>query len=247
MSKSRCNVVDPDDMIEKYGADTARLFLLFAAPPEKDLDWSDQGIEGCYRFLSRLWRFTVNHGKELRNGSGTWEFESISPSLKAVVRKLHQTIMKVTKEIEKEYHFNTAIAAVMELLNLLYNAEKKVNWQDRVTQGVMREAVEKMLLMMVPFTPHICEALWEKLGNRPSICLQPWPQYSSELAREEEITIVVQIDGKVRARFSVPPGTPKEEMETKAQTLENVRKHLKGKTIRKVVVVPDRLVNIVTG
>jgi len=247
MSKSRCNVVDPNDMIEKYGADTARLFLLFAAPPEKDLDWSDQGIEGCYRFLSRLWRFTVNHGKELRNGSGTWEFESISPSLKAVVRKLHQTIMKVTKTIEEEYHFNTAIAAVMELLNLLYDAEKKVNWQDRVTQGVMREALEKMLLMMVPFTPHICEELWEKLGNRPSICLQPWPQYSSELAREEEITIVVQVNGKVRARFSVPPGTPKEEMVAKAQALENVRKHLKGKTVRKVVVVPDRLVNIVTG
>jgi len=247
MSKSRCNVVDPNDMIEKYGADTARLFLLFAAPPEKDLDWSDQGIEGCYRFLSRLWRFTVNHGKELRNGSGTWEFESISPSLKAVVRKLHQTIMKVTKTIEEEYHFNTAIAAVMELLNLLYDAEKKVNWQDRVTQGVMREALEKMLLMMVPFTPHICEELWEKLGNRPSICLQSWPQYSSELAREEEITIVVQVNGKVRARFSVPPGTPKEEMVAKAQALENVRKHLKGKTVRKVVVVPDRLVNIVTG
>ena len=247
MSKSRCNVVDPDDMIERYGADTARLFLLFAAPPEKDLEWSEQGIEGCYRFLSRLWRFTVNHGKELRNGSGTWEFESISPSLKAVVRKLHQTIKKVTKAIEEEYHFNTAIAAVMELLNLLYDAEKKVNWQDRTTQAVLREALEKMLLLMVPFTPHICEELWEKLGNQPSICRQPWPKYSPELAKEEEITIVVQVNGKVRARFLVPPGTPKDEMVAKAQALENVKKHLKGKTVKKVVVVPDRLVNIVTG
>ncbi len=247
MSKSRCNVVDPDDMIKKYGADTARLFLLFAAPPEKDLDWSDQGIEGCYRFLTRVWRFVVAHERELKDGNRTQEFGSISPPLRAVVRKLHQTIMKVTKEIEKEYHFNTAIAAIMELLNLLYDEEKKVNWKDEATRGIMREAIENMLLMMVPFTPHICEELWEKLGNQPSVCIQPWPQYSPELAQEEETTIVVQVNGKVRARFSVSLGTPKEEMEAKAKTLENVKRHLEGKTIKKVVVVPDRLVNIVTG
>ncbi len=244
MSKSRCNVVDPDDMIKRYGADTARLFLLFAAPPEKDLDWSDQGIEGCYRFLTRLWRFVMAHLEELRGG-GEVDQSRVSGDLKAVLRKLHQTIKKVTRDIEKDFHFNTAIAAVMEFLNLLYDVEKKVDWSHAQVKGVMREAVEKTLLMLVPFTPHICEELWERLGNAPSICLQEWPGYDEELAKEEEITIVVQVNGKVRARFTAAPGTAREELEKKALTLDNVRRHLEGKEIKKVVVVPDRLVNIV--
>ncbi len=244
MSKSRCNVVDPDDMIKRYGADTARLFLLFAAPPEKDLDWSDQGIEGCYRFLTRLWRFVMAHLEELRGG-GEVDQSRVSGNLKAVLRKLHQTIKKVTRDVEKDFHFNTAIAAVMEFLNLLYDVEKKVDWSHAQVQGVMREAVEKTLLMLVPFTPHICEELWERLGNAPSICLQEWPGYDEELAKEEEITIVVQVNGKVRARFTAAPGTAREELEKKALTLDNVRRHLEGKEIKKVVVVPDRLVNIV--
>ncbi len=244
MSKSRCNVVDPDDMIKRYGADTARLFLLFAAPPEKDLDWSDQGIEGCYRFLTRLWRFVMAHLEELRGGEEV-DQSRVSGDLKAVLRKLHQTIKKVTRDIEKDFHFNTAIAAVMEFLNLLYDVEKKVDWSHAQVKGVMREAVEKTLLMLVPFTPHICEELWERLGNAPSICLQEWPGYDEELAKEEEITIVVQVNGKVRARFTAAPGTAREELEEKALALDNVRRHLEGKEIKKVVVVPDRLVNIV--
>ena len=244
MSKSRCNVVDPDDMIKRYGADTARLFLLFAAPPEKDLDWSDQGIEGCYRFLTRLWRFVMAHLEELREG-GEVDQSRVSGDLKAVLRKLHQTIKKVTRDIEKDFHFNTAIAAVMEFLNLLYDVEKKVDWSHAQVKGVMREAVEKTLLMLVPFTPHICEELWERLGNAPSICLQEWPGYDEELAKEEEITIVVQVNGKVRARFTAAPGTARKELEKKALALDNVRRHLEGKEIKKVVVVPDRLVNIV--
>ena len=244
MSKSKCNVVDPDDMIKRYGADTARLFLLFAAPPEKDLDWSDQGIEGCYRFLTRLWRFVMAHLEELRGGEEV-DQSRVSGDLKAVLRKLHQTIKKVTRDIEKDFHFNTAIAAVMEFLNLLYDVEKKVDWSHAQVKGVMREAVEKTLLMLVPFTPHICEELWERLGNAPSICLQEWPGYDEELAKEEEITIVVQVNGKVRARFTAAPGTAREELEKKALTLDNVRRHLEGKEIKKVVVVPDRLVNIV--
>ena len=244
MSKSRCNVVDPDEMIKRYGADTARLFLLFAAPPEKDLDWSDQGIEGCYRFLTRLWRFVHTHAGELREGDRV-DASALSGPLKAVVRKLHQTVKKVTQDIEKDFHFNTAIAAVMEFLNLLYDTEKKVDWGDEQVRGVMRDAMEKILLMLVPFTPHICEELWEMLGNEPSICLQEWPGYSEKLAQEEEITIVVQVNGKVRARFMATPGTPRERLEEKALALDNVKRHLEGKTVRKVVVVPDRLVNIV--
>ncbi len=246
MSKSRCNVVDPNDMIKRYGADTARLFLLFAAPPEKDLDWSDQGIEGCYRFLARLWRFVHAHLHDLRAGE-QGDASQLSPPLRAVVRKLHQTIKKVTQDIEREFHFNTAIAAVMEFLNLLYDTEKRVDWGEASVRGVMREAVEKILLMLVPFTPHICEELWERLGNEPSICLQEWPGYSEELAREEEITIVVQVNGRVRARFLASPGTPKEELEKRALELDNVKRHLEGRTIKRVVVVPNRLVNIVAG
>jgi len=244
MSKSKSNVVDPDDMIKRYGADTARLFLLFAAPPEKDLDWSDQGIEGCYRFLTRLWRFIIAHLGDLKAGGEVDQFQ-VSGELRAILRKLHQTIKKVTHDIEKDFHFNTAIAAVMEFLNLLYDAEKKVDWSQVQVRGVMREAVEKILLMLVPFTPHICEELWEKLGNDPSICLQGWPLYDEELAREEEITVVVQVNGKVRARFTASPGMAREELEKQALTLENVKRHLEGKEIKKVVVVPDRLVNIV--
>ncbi len=245
MSKSKGNVVDPDEMIEKYGADTARLFLLFAAPPERDLDWSDQGIEGCYRFLNRVWRFVVSHAPELKVKEEAWRFEDLSSPLRAVVRKLHQTIKKVTRNIEEEYHFNTAIASIMEFLNLLYDVEKKVDWHEKATREVMKEAVEGMLLMLVPFTPHICEELWQRLGNEPSICLQSWPGYIEELAREEEVTIVVQVNGKVRARFMAIPGTPADTLEARAKRLENVVRHLKGKRIEKVVVIPDRLVNIV--
>jgi leucyl-tRNA synthetase len=245
MSKSTHNVVDPDDMIRGYGADTARLFLLFAAPPEKDLDWSDQGVEGCYRFLTRLWRFVVTHSEDLNYPGSAYSVDGLSPSLRKVVRKLHQTIRKVTQDIEKEYHFNTAIASIMEFLNLLYDAEKELNWCDSITRTVMKETVEKVLLLMSPFTPHICEELWEKLGNEPSVSVQSWPEYDEELAKEEEIIIVVQVNGKVRARFVALPGTPGDELEKRALELTNVRKHLSDKKIEKVVVVPERLVNFV--
>jgi len=245
MSKSRCNVVDPDDMIKKYGADTARLFLLFAAPPERDLDWSDQGIEGCYRFLTRLWRFVVSHQEELKDKK-SYELDELSLPLKKVVRKMHQLVQKVSNDIEPHYHFNTAIAAVMEFLNLLYEVEHEVDWNEKNTRAVMREAIEKMLLVLAPFTPHICEELWERIGNKGFISLSPWPEFDSELAKEEELTIVVQVDGKVRARLRVAFNTPEEELKRMAFENENVKRHLKDKKVSKVIVVPKRLVSIAT-
>lgn len=245
MSKSRCNVVDPDDMIKRYGADTARLFLLFAAPPERDLDWSDQGVEGCYRFLTRLWRFVLSHLDDLIKG-GRYDFGTLGPLLRNVIRKLHQTVRKVSTDIEAYHHLNTAIAAVMEFLNLLYDAEKEVSWGEEATRAVMRDAVEKMLLMLTPFTPHICEELWARIGNKPSICSESWPQFDPELAREEELVIVVQIDGKVRAKLMALPDTPKDDLERMALSASRVKRYLEGKKVVRIIVVPNRLVNIVT-
>ena len=237
MSKSKRNIVDPDKLIEKYGADTARLFSLFAAPPEKDLEWSEKGVEGTYRFLHRLWALVYDNLEKLNSVKG--EPSGVSP----LVRKTHRTIMRVTRDIERDYHFNTAIAAMMELVNMLSSFAAKSDEDLRE----MRFALEKLLLLLSPFCPHIAEELWEALGMPSSVQEVSWPGYDPEAAREEEIELVIQVNGKVRARLMVPQGLPDEALKEKALEDAKVKEFTAGKTIRNIIVVKGKLVNIVVS
>jgi len=241
MSKSKGNVVDPEELLEKYGADTARLFSLFAAPPEKDLDWSEEGVEGSYRFLQRVWRLVDKYADKLAQIKEAEIPGQLQPANKNLRRRVHQTIQKVTRDIEDRFHFNTAISACMELVNALYQFEpaNDEGWL------VLKEALKNLLLLLAPFAPHIAEEMWQKLGQAPSISRQPWPGYDEEIAREDEIVIVVQVNGKLRSRLTVPLGTSKEEIEQIALSDQRIQPLLQGKEIRKVIVVPGKLVNIV--
>jgi leucyl-tRNA synthetase len=247
MSKSKHNVVDPDDMIRRYGADTTRLFILFAAPPERDLDWSDQGVEGCSRFLNRVWRIVrriIVHTADLPRDADS--LAAASGAALALRRKTHQTIRKVTEDIQDRFHFNTAVAAIMELINLLYQfAVEEV--QDEPTQQALREAAEAAALLLSPFTPHIAEELWRQLGHSESILLAPWPSYAPALTQEDEITIVIQVNGRVRSRLTVPASITEDDLREATLHHERIQEWLTGKTVRKVIVVPQKLVNIVVA
>jgi leucyl-tRNA synthetase len=247
MSKSKGNVIDPDDMIKKYGADTTRLFMLFASPPEKELEWSDQGIDGSFRFLNRLWRIIVDNegvvraGRNYTGGGGS----GLSARAVRLRRKTHQTIRKVTEDIEERFHFNTAIAAVMELVNEMYSFISEGTDVARAEAAVFAHAGESAVLLLSPAVPHIAEELWEALGRTPSVVTAAWPKWDEELAREDEITIVVQVNGKVRGRVVVGADTGDEEIRRLALADEKVRGYVEGNDIKNVVVVPRKLVNIV--
>jgi leucyl-tRNA synthetase len=247
MSKSKRNVVDPDEMIRKYGADTTRLFILFAAPPERDLDWSDQGVEGCYRFLNRVWRMVrriVVHTAELRHDPTA--LSAASGAASGLRRKTHQTIRKVTEDIQERRHFNTAVAAIMELVNGLYQfAVEEV--RDAPTQHALREAAEATTLLLSPFTPHIAEELWQQLGHHHSILRQPWPAYDLLLTQEDEVTVVIQVNGRVRSRLTAPASIAEDALREAALQHDRVQEWIVGKAIRKVIVVPQKLVNIVVA
>jgi leucyl-tRNA synthetase len=236
MSKNRGNVVDPDAIIEKYGSDTARLFSLFAAPPDKDLDWKDEGVEGMYRFLSRVYRLTTRHAGEVTPSS-----EPQNDADRAILRKLHQTIQKITEDFESRWHFNTSLASIMELTNDLYASEQQL------TPGVLRAALLNMTLLLAPFAPHMAEDLWAELGQKGPVLRASWPEVNAALARQDEIEVVLQVNGKVRSKVSVPKGSDRASLEQLARADERVVAHLDGKTVRKVVVVPDKLVNFVVG
>jgi leucyl-tRNA synthetase len=247
MSKSKRNVVDPDEMIRQYGADTTRLFILFAAPPERDLDWNDQGIEGCYRFLNRVWRMVrriIANSPGLRRDPAA--LLAASGAALALRRKTHQTIRKVTEDIEDRFHFNTAVAAIMELVNLLYQfAVEEVH--DAPTQHALWEASEATALLLSPFTPHLAEDLWQLLGHTDSILRQPWPPYDPTLTQEDEITIVIQVNGRVRSRLMAAASIAEDDLREAALHHERIQEWIAGKAIRKVIVVPQKLVNIVVG
>ncbi|MBI2996999.1 MAG: leucine--tRNA ligase [Deltaproteobacteria bacterium] len=244
MSKSKGNVVDPDFLIERYGADTARLFTLFAAPPEKDLDWSDHGVEGAHRFLSRLWRFVGQHRQALRGVAPDLDPPGLPPSLAALRRLVHRTIKKVTDDIEERFHFNTAIACVMELFNALSLAAGEGS---ATAEGasLIRAGLEAILVLLYPFVPHMTSELWESLGNRRSLEEIPWPEYSAEALQEEALLIVVQVDGRVRGRITVSADASGEQIETEALAHPKIQGYLQGKSVRRVIQVPRRLVNIV--
>ncbi|MCH8208084.1 MAG: leucine--tRNA ligase, partial [Nitrospinae bacterium] len=250
MSKSKGNVVDPDKIIDQYGADTARLFILFAAPPVKDLEWSDQGVEGCFRFLKRAWRIFdhfLNTVKEVNSPLPGPEEDIIKP-LRELRRQTHITIKRVTKDIQIRLQFNTAIAAIMEFVNHLYGFQK---WQDEqkekggADKAVIREAMESLVLLLSPFSPHIAEEMWSLLGNSETVSKSDWPTYDEELIRTEEILIVLQVNGKVRAKFSVAENISEEELKARALKEPKALEWIGGKEVKKVVVAPKRLVNIV--
>ena len=245
MSKSTKNVLDPQKLIEKYGADTVRMFCLFASPPERDLEWNDEGVEGSWRFLNRVWRIVTENSDNIKN-SNRWEnFSSLPPYLKDMYRKIHLTIKKVTEDIEDRFHFNTAISAIMELFNKisqLLNSEKELNEAD---WSVVKEAVENMIVLLNPVVPHISEELWRELGYKSSLVEFSWPQYREEFLEKETCVIVIQVNGKVRSRMDAPVSLNKTEMENMALSDERTRKFIGEKAIKKVIVVPDKLVNIV--
>ncbi len=243
MSKSKGNVVSPDEIIERYGADTARLFILFAAPPEKDLDWNEQGVEGCHRFLRRVWRLLEDCAGLLPVQAGGAAGAN-SPAEAALRRVLHGTIKKVTGDIEKRFNFNTAISAVMELVNAVYDYRR-----DRAPEGqnrpLLKEALQSVILLLAPFAPHLAEEAWQIMGCRGSVHLQAWPDYDPTALTVEEVEVVIQVDGRVRSRMMVPAGSGEGELLKASLEQPRISDFLQGKEIVRYIIVPDKLVNIV--
>ncbi|GIX22327.1 MAG: leucine--tRNA ligase [Gammaproteobacteria bacterium] len=237
MSKSKGNTVDPQPLIERYGADTVRLFMMFAAPPEQALEWSDEGVAGAHRFLKRLWRLVHRH---VEAGGGGPLPGSLDDAQRALRRKLHQTIAKVEDDIGRRYTFNTAIAAVMELVNALYKFED----DSAAGRAVRQEALEAVVGLLYPIVPHIGYALWDALGREQPV---RWPVLDQAALAAETIEWVVQVNGRVRGRLALPADAAREDCERAALADENVQRHLEGRTVRRVIVVPGRLVNIVAG
>jgi len=252
MSKSLKNVVDPSYLIREYGADTARVFCLFAAPPERDLEWSDQGVEGSFRFLNRTWRIVMDYRDDIKGvepfyvhtGHVFSDKETLDEDLKDLRRKTHQTIRKVTADIEERFHFNTAISAVMEMVNALYQV-KRPEKGDLKSFSIIRETIEAIILLLAPIVPHITEELWMLIGHESSLADCPWPTYDPNVASEEEITIVIQVNGKVRSRITVPADEDTEIIKSLAVSDPKIAKFITGKNVVREVYVPKKLVNIV--
>ncbi len=254
MSKSKGNVVDPTQMIEKFGADTVRLFCLFAAPPERDFDWSESGIEGSSRFLHRVWRLFVDARTSLQAMaacSSTAQDAAQakdSTAAKELRRKEHLTVKKVQSDIENKYQFNTAISAVMELVNAMYLAKDALCVEnDEAGKKIFSSAMGTVLTLLCPFTPHMCEELWQDLGHDGTVSDMPWPTWQEEAMAQDVLTIVVQVNGKLRGKLEVPAQIDKDAVEKLALADASIQKHLAGLTVRKVIVVPQKLVNIVAG
>jgi leucyl-tRNA synthetase len=243
MSKSKGNIVDPEDMINRYGADTTRLFSLFAAPPEKDLEWQEEGVEGGYRFLHRVWRLVYELRNSIAGQPSSVITADLPPELGELRHKAHKTIKKVTEDIER-FHFNTAIAAIMELVNHIYQTKDGIEATPQAT-SVWRETVEALIVLLSPFCPHIAEELWEAVGHDESVLKTPWPQYDEEAIVEEEVIVVVQVNGKLRDRLLIPVSAEEKKVKEMALASPKVRRHIEGKEIRKTIFVPKKLVNIV--
>jgi leucyl-tRNA synthetase len=247
MSKSKGNTVDPQALIDNYGADTARLFMMFAAPPEQSLEWADSGVEGAHRFLRRLWTFVATHleaGAIAAYQSDNNQNAALSPELKTLRRQLHQTIEKITDDYGRRQTFNTAIAAVMELMN----AYGKVEGDDAVSRSVRQEVLENVTLLLSPIVPHICQALWAELRQDSVIEDAAWPSADQAALVQDEVELVVQVNGKLRGSITIAKTMAKEAIEAHALAQPFVQKYLEdGATVRKIIVVPSKLVNIVVG
>jgi leucyl-tRNA synthetase len=260
MSKSKGNVVDPDDMVEKYGADALRLYVMFVAPPEKEVEWSDSGLEASFRFLVRVWRI-VDHWAETIGGEGIPECgPDCTEAERALRRRTHDTIRRVTIDIEERMHLNTAVSSLMVLVNELYSFsegtahgaptrnEPPVGRIERPqTLAVLREAIDALVVMISPFAPHTAEELWQMLGHPEGLAAATWPSFDPEVAKAEEVTVPVQVNGKLRARVTAPADASEDQLRELALAHEAVRTHTSGKTIRKVVVAKGPLVSVVVS
>jgi leucyl-tRNA synthetase len=248
MSKSRGNVVSPDILIDKYGADTQRLYILFIGPPQKDAEWNDRGVLGAHRFLNRLWQkitdFEDIYAKVQR---ASIEMQKLSPEAKTLYRLTNQTIKKVTEDMDTSWHFNTAVASVMELLNAVdtLKVTPPGNAAEESNFNVFRHTMESILLLMAPFTPHICEELWEIVGQSPSIFRHAWPLYDKNAVQEETVEIVIQVNSKVKSHISAPVDISNDELKKKVLEDERIAELIRGKKIANTVIVPKKLVNIV--
>jgi leucyl-tRNA synthetase len=257
MSKSKGNVVDPDDMIEQFGADALRLYVMFVAPPEKEVEWTDTGLEGAFRFLNRVWRLVEHLSAALRQAPAVTGL-AFDDAERAMRRKTHSTIRRVTQDIDPRVHLNTAVAALMELVNDLYpfceirgvrplgvDDEPPAVVERPETAAVLREAIDALVLMLSPFTPHMCEELWEHLGHAGGVVAAGWPAWDEDAARDESIEIPVQINGKVRGRVTVSADASDLDIEAAAIASPTIGLHVAGKQIVKVIVAKGRLVSIV--
>jgi leucyl-tRNA synthetase len=255
MSKSKGNVVDPDDMVATYGADTLRLYEMFVAPPEKEIEWTDTGLEGSFRFLSRVWRLVESLATRVRDAGQA--SANLDDAERAIRRKTHETIRRVSRDLDPRVHLNTAVSALMELVNDLYVFCDKAGCGPRARQSatsdirpetaaVLREAIEALVLLVAPFTPHLAEELWERLGHSEGLIAAQWPKFDATVARPDTVVVPVQVDGKVRARLTVEAGRCDADLEADALIDPQVQVYLAGKTIVKVIVARGRLVNLVT-
>lgn len=242
MSKSKGNVVSPEEIIEKYGADTARLFILFAAPPERDLEWNEQGVEGCFRFLNRVWRLMFNFYDEIKELQA--KDQADSPADQELRRAIHNTIKRVTEDVGQRFNFNTAISAIMELVNKLQQYRDRVALQEQ-NLPLVRFGLEKMALLLSPFAPHIADELWYHLGKEASVHLEKWPSFDAKALEQEEATIVIQINGRLRERIQVPKDLAEEELKSLVLGEEKIQGLIAGKEIIKFIMVPNKLVNLV--
>ena len=241
MSKSKNNGVDPQSMIDQFGADTCRLFMMFASPPDMSCEWSDAGVEGANRFLRRVWRLAQNHVNQ--GIAGALDLASLNDEQKAVRRAIHLAIKQSSFDIGQHHKFNTAIAQVMTLMNVLEKAAQTTA-QDR---ALLQEGLEAVALLLAPITPHISHQLWQELGHDEAIIDASWPQVDESALVQDSLTLVIQVNGKLRGQIEVPASASREEVEATARSNENVLRFTEGLSIRKVIVVPGKLVNIVAN
>jgi leucyl-tRNA synthetase len=251
MSKSKGNVVDPDEMMQKYGADALRLYVMFVAPPEKEVEWSDAGLEGSWRFLARVWRFIDQWCGQVKNAgaASTIDRDAFDAAERALRRKTHDTIRRMTIDVEERIHLNTAVSALMELVNELYAFGERIQRGPARPQSlaVLREAVEALIVMISPFAPHTAEELWEMTGHADGIQSTKWPSFDESVAKAQEIVIPVQVNGRLRSRLTVPADTPEGELREHALADRAVRQYTDGKTIKSIVVAKGKLINVVVG
>ncbi|MEO8501027.1 MAG: class I tRNA ligase family protein, partial [Vicinamibacteria bacterium] len=241
MSKSKGNTIAPDDVIKRYGADTLRLYILFAAPPELSMEWSETGIEGPHRFLLRVWRLVHKHaGQAAPVKTG---FANLSGNGTSLRRKVHQTIQRVTGDIDERIHLNTAVAALMELTNEIYRFLEGLSGE--ADAAALREALDALVLLLSPFAPHACEQMWQDLGHPRSLVDEPWPKADEAALVETSVEVAVQVNGKIRSRVQVPAGADEARHKAVALADAAVKAHVEGKTLVKAIIVPGRLINLV--
>jgi leucyl-tRNA synthetase len=245
MSKSKGNVVSPDEMVAQFGADSTRMYALFATSPDRELEWQETGVEGVHRFLSRAYRFVMrNAGAARGKGVSGQATAELSSQARSIQRKLHQTIKRVTDDFQGRWHFNTSVSAVMELVNELYGAEQAIA-SGEIPADILADTQRKLVLLLAPFAPFLASELWEVLGEKENLLRYPWPEYDPALAKEEETTYAVQINGKLRSHISVPADSPEAFVCERALADEKVRAAIAGKQVVKPIFVPGKLVNIV--